>query len=117
MEYLSAKFGKDGECTVWLGWCAGRDGDRPRVSLGNGRSYSVYRLLMAKHLGCAIDELPPIHHKCANTRCVTLDHLQPVTTRENNAEMMERQFYKKRIKDLEAALKKADPLNPLLKGL
>jgi heme oxygenase len=54
------------------------------------------------------------HHACANTTCVNPDHLQPVTHRENIAEMMARKAYVARIRELEAALTEIQPSHPLL---
>lgn len=54
------------------------------------------------------------HHACANTACVNPDHLQPVTHRENIAEMLSRQSYLARIRELEAALAMVAPDHPLL---
>jgi hypothetical protein len=54
------------------------------------------------------------HHKCANRSCVNPDHLQPVSSLENTAEMFQRNFYLKRIEDLERALRQAAPSHPLL---
>lgn len=55
------------------------------------------------------------HHVCANRACVNPDHLQPVTYRENTAEMLARQSYLARIRELEAALAAVDPTHPLLR--
>jgi hypothetical protein len=54
------------------------------------------------------------HHKCANTACVNPKHLQPVTHRENIAEMMERQSLLSRIEELEQRLSQIAPNDPLL---
>lgn len=43
----------------------------------------------------------PVHHKCAKPACFNPDHLQLVTQRENVAEMLERNAYIRRIKELE----------------
>ncbi len=75
--------------------------------------HAVHRLaLESKHrqpLGSQ-----PAHHICAVTRCVNPDHLQPVTHRENVAEMLARHAYLARIDELEAALAALDPTHPLL---
>lgn len=60
-----------------------------------------------------IDGLP-IHHKCANRRCVAPGHLAPVTAVENNAEMMARNYYERRIELLESALRNLVPSHNLL---
>ena len=54
------------------------------------------------------------HHKCANNRCVNPDHLQPVTERENTAEMFARKSYIDRIAELEEALEAISPGHELL---
>ncbi|WP_374243088.1 HNH endonuclease [Mycobacterium sp. CnD-18-1] len=54
------------------------------------------------------------HHICANTKCVNPDHLQPVTHRENTAEMLARHAYLNRISELESALREMTPHHPLL---
>lgn len=74
----------------------------------------VHRLsLEAKH-GKSLGQ-QAAHHMCANTRCVNPDHLQPVTHRENIAEMLERKYYIARISELEAALTAINSNHPLLK--
>ena len=54
------------------------------------------------------------HHTCAVTACVNPDHLQPVTARENTAEMLARTYMTTRIAELEAALSQYEPDHPLL---
>jgi hypothetical protein len=56
----------------------------------------------------------PVHHTCGNTRCVSPDHLVPISQRENAAEMLERNWYLTHIAELRAALAKWAPLHPLL---
>lgn len=79
----------------------------------SGKRHQVHRLaLQAKHgkpLGTQ-----SAHHKCANTACVNPDHLQPVTHRDNVAEMLQRQSYLNRILELEQALNEVDPHHPVL---
>lgn len=92
-----------------------RDG-YPQIRLTfNGRQFNaqVHRLsLEAKH-GKPLGQ-QPAHHICANTCCVNPDHLQPVTHRENVAEMMQRNYFIARIHELEAALTVAAPSHHLL---
>jgi len=57
---------------------------------------------------------PVVHHVCANTLCVNPDHLQPVSHRENVAEMLQRHYYLDRIAELENALAEYAPKHPLL---
>lgn len=54
------------------------------------------------------------HHMCANSTCVNPDHLQPVSHNENTAEMMQRQYYVARIRELEDALASLSPEHVLL---
>ena len=84
----------------------------PRASIGD-KSILVHRLsLEAKH------EAPlgsqAAHHACANTKCVNPEHLQPVTHRDNSAEMLQRRAYLDRIRELEQALAELDASHPLL---
>lgn len=82
---------------------------------GDGRQVEVYMhraVLEAKHgrpLGTQA-----AHHKCANRTCVNPDHLQPVSHRDNVAEMLARNYLKTRIRELEEALRVLDPKHPLL---
>lgn len=57
-----------------------------------------------------------VHHKCANRLCLNPAHLQMLTSRENRAEMMERNTYLRRIAALEQALQALAPDHPLLSG-
>lgn len=79
----------------------------PTVKIA-GKTYQVHRLsLHAKHakpLGVLA-----AHHKCGNSRCVNPEHLQPVTHRENVAEMMARTSLEARIEELEQALRSLAP--------
>ncbi len=84
----------------------------PAVKFGK-KTIGVHRIsLEAKHG----KELGPqtAHHKCANTKCVNPEHLQPVTHRENTAEMLARRSYLNRIRELEQALEQIDQNHPLL---
>lgn len=106
---IKARTVADGDCWRWTGRI--RDG-YPYVSIA-GKWFYVHRLsLMAKH-GADLGS-QHAHHICANTQCVNPDHLQPVTHRENVAEMLARQSYLARIRELEAALSEFAPGHPLL---
>ena len=75
--------------------------------------HQVHRLTLEAHLGKPLGK-QAAHHACANSFCVNPEHLQPVTTRDNTAEMMARTYMESRIRDLESALALHDPNHPLL---
>lgn len=77
-----------------------------------GRTVGVHRLMAEALHGDLHGE--PVHHICANTRCVEPTHLQPISQRENAAEMLERKWYRSRIAELEAALEAYSSSHPLL---
>ena len=84
----------------------------PRASIGD-KSILVHRLsLEAKHEASLGSQAA--HHACANTKCVNPEHLQPVTHRDNSAEMLQRRAYLDRIRELEQALAELDASHPLL---
>lgn len=99
----------DSGCHIWQGRL---DDGYPVINIGTSRAL-VHRLVLeAKHqapLG-----VQAAHHKCATPACVNPDHLQPVTHRDNVAEMLARQTYLARIAELEAALTEASPHHPTL---
>lgn len=105
---------KDGSVVTPNGcweWKTIKDG-YPRTSFGN-RHIAVHRLsLEAKHEAPLGEQAA--HHMCANTKCVNPDHLQPVTHRENTAEMLARNSYLKRIAELEAVIKEISPEHAIL---
>ena len=81
-----------------------------------GRVHQVHRLsLQAKH-GRPLGVLAA-HHKCANSKCANPDHLQPVTHRENVAEMLARTSLEARIHELEGVLAELSPNHPVLNRL
>lgn len=98
----------EGECWIWQG--ASKDG-YPMLS-GRKRPLPLHRLVAAKRHGPLGKQ--PVHHVCANTLCLNPEHLQPVTHRENNAEMLARNYLLTRIADLEAALAQHEPTHALL---
>ena len=84
----------------------------PRVAIGKKELF-VHRLsLEMKHdapLGSQA-----AHHICANTKCINPEHLQPVTHRENTAEMLARHSYLDRIAELEEVIKEIAPNHEVL---
>lgn len=84
-------------CHEWTDTLARGYGSISRDS----KAHLVHRLVWERIHG----KLPPrmqVHHKCANRKCSAPDHLELTTSRENVAEMFERNYYIKRIADLEA---------------
>lgn len=81
-----------------------------------GKLRGAHRVAYELANGVKLGRKEPIHHKCANPLCVAPDHLQKVSQRENNAEMLERTWYKRRIAELEAALAAVAPEHELLGG-
>ena len=106
---VADKADTSGECWIWPR--LNRSG-YPTVSMG-GRDLGVHRLVIEVKHGAPLGT-QHAHHKCANTACVNPDHLQPVTHRDNVAEMLARQSYLARIRELESALAEVDPRHPLL---
>lgn len=98
-------------CWIWQGW-VNRDG-YPIVNVGRRRGAPVHRMMLEAHLGAPLGS-QAAHHRCANTRCVSPTHLQPITARENTAEMLARTYLLQRIRGLEAALATIHPEHPLL---
>lgn len=100
----------DSGCWEWK-YSKGSHG-YPMIGLAGSRAL-VHRHVAAAAAGRDIGT-EPVHHKCANRSCVNPDHLQLVTHRENMAEMMARNFYVRRIAELETALMALSPAHPLL---
>lgn len=95
----------------WI-WPNIRD-DYPRQKMGN-KDVAMHRAVLEAKEGAPLGS-QAAHHKCANSHCVNPDHLQPVTHRENAAEMLARKSLTARISELEAALEEFDPEHELLK--
>lgn len=76
------------------------------------KDFGVHRLMAEAIYGPLNGQ--SVHHKCANTRCINPDHLQPISHRENIAEMLQRRYYLHRIAELEAALRQCSPSHPAL---
>ena len=84
----------------------------PIATIGGNRVL-VHRLsLEAKH-GASLGS-QAAHHMCANARCANPEHLQPVTHRDNMAEMLARNSYLNRIAELEEAIKELAPNHEVL---
>lgn len=94
-------------------WTRRFNGGYPQQRIGK-KSYLVHRLSLEAKMGAPLGG-QAAHHICANSKCVNPDHLQPVTHRENIAEMLARNAYLTRIAELESALAEVDPGNPLLR--
>lgn len=107
---LKARCNVVGECWEWSRQKS--KGGYPVIKFGR-RNFQVHRLVLeAKHQAPLGTQ--HAHHICANKICVNPGHLQPVTHRENVAEMLARQSYLARIADLEDALRSVDPSHPTL---
>jgi len=84
----------------------------PELTMGKQRK-QVHRLVLEKREGAPLGVLSA-HHMCANSKCVNPDHLQPITHRENTAEMLARTSLEARIDELEMALSALAPSHPAL---
>lgn len=82
---------------------------------GRKKNYQVHRLVANIVYGELHGQ--SVHHKCANRGCVNPEHLQVVSAWENTAEMMKRNWYIKRIAELEKALYAVEPKHPAIKGM
>lgn len=99
----------------WL-WKRKRSKGYPNIQIA-GRDTAVHRISLRAKLNGADLGSDSAHHICAVEICVNPDHLQKVSDRENIAEMLARQFYLKRIRELESALREIDPCHPILEKL
>lgn len=113
---LKAKvFIAEGGCWEWQGRIKKKKTDStgyPEMTISN-KPVQVHRLVIEAREGKPLGVLAA-HHTCANTICVNPDHLQPVTHRENMAEMLARNSLEARIVELEGALTEVAPTHPLL---
>lgn len=103
---------RSGECWIWNS--AKTAGGYP--SFGTTpllKGALAHRLVAERFHGDLLGQ--PVHHTCANRACLNPEHLQPISSRENTAEMQERTFYLRRIAELEAALSEQNPGHPLLR--
>ena len=84
----------------------------PRLAVGD-KDVRMHRLVLETKYEAPLGE-QVAHHKCANTRCVNPEHLQPVTHRDNVAEMLARHSYLDRIAELEEAIRELAPNHEVL---
>lgn len=101
----------DGGCRIWQG---GSDDGYPLLHHTSMGTKLAHRIAYMTSTGDKVPSHVPIHHRCGNSMCVEPTHLFPVTPIENTAEMLERNFYVKRIEALEDALRESNPDHPLL---
>lgn len=99
----------EADCWVWGGTVKKGYG---RVNFGS-KNHSTHRLSALARYGIPESETV-VHHKCAITTCCNPDHLQPISQRENMAEMLQRNYYLRRIEELEAALHEVAPGHQVL---
>lgn len=112
MVKIEARCDKDVASGCWNYFRANGKG-YGELSAGKGRTILVHRLVARIMLPEFKDELQ-VHHKCANRKCCNPEHLQVLTSRENRAEMLERNTYINRIRALEEALGALDSKHHLL---
>lgn len=96
LEKMMAKATQDGECQVWP-----PQGSKYPNVWHNGANWKAHRLAYHLATGEVIDGVP-LHHKCANARCINPEHLEPASSAENTLEMMARKAYEAQIAALEA---------------
>ena len=97
------------ECWEWQGESRG---GYPVMTFAK-RKVFVHRMSLEMKLGRGLG-IEAAHHICANAICVNPHHLQPVSARENMAEMIQRNYFVKRIAELEAEVARLDPSSAVL---
>jgi len=103
---LYTKIDKKTGCWLWQG-AKDQDGYGIMSGFGNGEIQRAHRASYEETYG-VLTEGAVVHHKCAVKSCLNPEHLQAVTHQENIAEMFERNYYKKRIKELEALARRCE---------
>lgn len=101
-------------CWIWQG--TRTEAGYGITSPANPESSEVatHRIALEAKLGSLIKGMHA-HHVCAVRACCNPDHLQMVTEQANIAEMLARNSYKTRIRDLEDALRELSPDHRLLR--
>lgn len=111
IEIIKSRVNTSAEgCWVWAGFWQKNGYGNTKC---NGQTWSVHRLVAYMTHAEYSDSLP-VHHTCSNRACCNPEHLRIVTPQENSAEMMERNYYLRRIEGLESALRQLDPGHHLL---
>ena len=100
-------------CWVWQGSQKFKKGGAYPVLTISNKTLQLHRVVLELKHGKPLGS-QHAHHMCANNRCVNPDHLQPVTHRENMAEMLARQSFLARIRELEDRVRELCPDDPLL---
>ena len=107
-NYLSTRYEVSASgCWLWTNHVNRGGYGMATARTGRENTVVAHRLAYEAWVG-PISEALIIHHKCHTRKCINPDHLQAITSKENTAEMIERQAYlkeicelKKRIRDLE----------------
>ena len=97
----------EGECWIWPHT---NHRGYPNVS---PREWGLHRRVVELEHGKPLGK-QHAHHTCGVRACVNPDHLEPASRRANIAEMQERRTYRRRIAELEAALRELAPNHPTL---
>jgi len=100
----------DGDCLIWRRQHS--TVDSYASTKVKGRTLLIHRV-MAEAVYGPLGGMS-VHHKCARQSCIRPDHLQPVSQRENIAEMLQRNGYLRQIAALREALSALQPDHPLL---
>lgn len=100
LAYLAQRSVCDLATRCWL-WTNSIRSSGYAAAYLDGKTWDGHRLSY-HHLVAPIPPGAVIHHRCATRICVNPAHLQATTHDDNNAEMVMRQWYERRIAGLEA---------------
>ncbi|MGW0249857.1 hypothetical protein ACWDYH_24835 [Nocardia goodfellowii] len=87
-----------GNCRIWAGFIAANGYGSTTI---RHSSKIVHRLMLHAKMRGALGDMTT-HHICANRACIEPSHIEPVSQAANNAEMLLRGDYERRIVELEA---------------